>query len=222
MSRKPRPLFRSLLLFAVLVVAGLGLWIAATWDSYPGGYLKNRLNLDGAKLSRAEECRDDFLREHPDLAAGELSLVVSKSSRRIALLSNGREVWNARIGLGGVAEGHKQREGDRRTPEGDYYICTRNPESRFHLFLGISYPNTADAEQGLRDGRISREQYERIARADRARKCPPWKTALGGEVGIHGSGSTCDWTLGCIALDDSDVELLWALCPIGTPVRIDP
>lgn len=118
--------------------------------------------------------------------------------------------------------GPKRRQGDRKTPEGDYLICTRNDKSPYHLFLGISYPNATDAEQGRAAGLIGAQQARAIAQAQRRGACPPWDTPLGGAIGLHGGGFASEWTWGCIALSDSAIEELWAVCPIGTPVRIGP
>lgn len=157
----------------------------------------------------------------PAPADGPPRIVITKSQRRLVLYRGERVILETRIALGG-GTGHKRVEGDKRTPEGDYYVCTRNDKSRYHLFLGLSYPNIRDAEAALTDGRIPRDQYDEIVRAIRAGKQPPWKTPLGGEVGIHGHGAGRDWTLGCIALEDGDIDVLWAHCPLGTPVLISP
>jgi murein L,D-transpeptidase YafK len=90
--------------------------------------------------------------------------------------------------------GNKVRAGDRRTPEGDFYIFTKNDKSAFYLSLGLSYPNAPHTERGLRDGLINRSQYETIMRALKARKAPPQNTRLGGDIYIHGHGSSSDWT----------------------------
>ena len=82
----------------------------------------------------------------------------------------------------------------------------KNPQSEFVLSLGLSYPNRADAERGLKAGLITRRQHRQIVESDRAGGCPPWNTPLGGEIFIHGSGSTTDWTWGCVALDDDDIR----------------
>ncbi len=114
------------------------------------------------------------------------------------------------------------REGDGRTPEGTYYVCVKNPKSRFHLSLGISYPTPADAARGLRDRLITPAQHDAIVAAHRKRTTPPWNTALGGEIFIHGCGSSSDWTLGCVALDDDAMTELFDLVPIGTKIEIRP
>ena len=127
-----------------------------------------------------------------------------------------------RAAMGSRTAGDKEREGDRTTPLGSFYICTRNDKSRFHLFMGLSYPAPDDARRGLDRGRITRPEHDAILSAHRERRCPPWKTALGGEVGVHGGGADLDWTLGCIALSNADVEELWKVLRLGDPVTILP
>ena len=74
----------------------------------------------------------------------------------------------------------------------------------------------------LSDKLISKAQHDQIARAIRDGTCPPWNTGLGGEVFIHGNGSSSDWTLGCVALDNENMKELFAVIPKGTPVKIKP
>ncbi len=152
----------------------------------------------------------------------EPKLVVSKSKRQLTLYSNGKAVRAYRVGLGRNPVGDKAEQGDGRTPEGEFYVCVKNSASRFYLSLGLSYPNREDAERGLRDGLITRAEYNEIVSAIDRRVRPPWNTRLGGEVFIHGNGSASDWTLGCIALDDSDMKELFEAVPKGTPVKIEP
>lgn len=171
------------------------------------------------RVGSAERKALEFRRRH---GAGIVSIVVHKRERRLVLRLDGRDAWSTRVGLGSAPEGHKRAEGDRRTPEGEYFVCTRNARSRFHLFLGLSYPNARDAAAAVQDGRIGPGERERIEGAVRAGRPPPWDTPLGGEIGLHGHGASRDWTHGCVALEDDDIELLWGLCPLGTPVRILP
>ncbi|GIV07918.1 MAG: hypothetical protein KatS3mg019_0009 [Fimbriimonadales bacterium] len=147
---------------------------------------------------------------------------IEKRQRRLILLERGTPIAEFPIALGGKPEGDKQREGDRRTPEGDYYVCEKHPSRRFYLFLGLSYPALKDAERGKQQGLINESQYQAIREAIQSGACPPWDTPLGGAIGIHGGGVGRDWTLGCIALPDEAVELLYVLLPIGTPVRLLP
>jgi murein L,D-transpeptidase YafK len=152
----------------------------------------------------------------------DLKIVITKSERRLDLCSRGGIVHTYRVGLGGDALGDKQREGDGRTPEGEFYVCAKNPESKFYRSLGLSYPNREDAERGLRDGLISDDESDRIVSAFDKGKTPPQDTPLGGEIYIHGGGSQSDWTAGCIALDDADMRELYDAVDIGTPVTIRP
>ncbi|MBN7136981.1 hypothetical protein A7A76_19765 [Lysobacter enzymogenes] len=127
---------------------------------------------------------------------------VDKSERRMRLYRDGKLIRTYPILLGDAPAGHKRQQGDERTPEGDYRISGRNPNSRFHLSLRVSYPNAADRRQA------------------QARGVDP-----GGDIMIHGGtprGYARDWTDGCIALTDSQIEEVWSLVPTGTPIRIDP
>jgi murein L,D-transpeptidase YafK len=147
-------------------------------------------------------------------------IIVSKSKRRMRLYSMGRVVRTYRVALGLSPLEDKVRAGDRRTPEGDFYIYIKNAHSQFYLSLGISYPNQQHAERGLREGLITRGQYEQIVGALNRKGAPLQNTRLGGEIFIHGNGSQGDWTWGCVALDDKDVRELFDIVPVGTPVSI--
>ncbi len=151
---------------------------------------------------------------------GRIKIVISKSEHRLYLFEDDRLVKSYPIGLGKVPRGDKVRQGDHRTPDGVFYICTKNPKSRFHLSLGISYPTIEDAERGLRQGLISWREYQEIVSAIKRGQRPPWNTALGGAICIHGGGAYWDWTEGCIALDNRDIEELYRIVPVGTPILI--
>jgi murein L,D-transpeptidase YafK len=130
----------------------------------------------------------------------------------------------------GYADGDKERMGDRRTPEGDFYICSMNTSKRFYKFLGLSYPSLRHAEQGLQKGIIGAREYVEIQKAIEERRQPPWETRLGGAVGIHGrtindplsQTAHQNWTDGCIALANADVDELFSVLSLGTPVTIVP
>ncbi|RDC60588.1 hypothetical protein HME9302_01800 [Alteripontixanthobacter maritimus] len=134
-------------------------------------------------------------------------LLVDKSDRTLTAFSGDTPIRTyTGIAFGDAPQGHKQFEGDERTPEGRYTIDTRNPESAFHLSLRISYPNSAD-----------------IAFAQGLGRDP------GGDIFIHGqpNGSSMaripgDWTDGCIALSNAEIEELWRLVPDGTIIDIQP
>lgn len=129
-------------------------------------------------------------------------ILVDKSERRMQLLRGGKVLRTYKILLGDAPKGHKRQQGDERTPEGEYRISGRNQNSRFHLSLRVSYPNAYDRKQA------------------QARGVDP-----GGDIMIHGGtppGYWRDWTDGCIALTDREIEEVWSLVPTGATIRIDP
>ena len=148
-------------------------------------------------------------------------VVVSKSKRQLLLYAGGAVVRTYRVALGANPVDDKVRPGDRATPEGDFYVCVKNARSNFYLSLGLSYPNAEDAERGLRDKLITRRERDAIVRAIQNKRRPPWDTALGGEIFIHGGGTEGDWTWGCVALSNADIKELFDALPMGTPVRIE-
>ena len=150
------------------------------------------------------------------------AIEVQKGARKLLLYSGGRIVRSYHIGLGLSPEGDKVREGDRRTPEGEFYIFTKNPKSSYYLSLGVSYPNLAHAERGLRAGLITQAQYDRIVDALKRRVGPPQNTPHGGLIYIHGNGARTDWTWGCVALENEDIRELYDAVAVGTPVVIKP
>jgi murein L,D-transpeptidase YafK len=149
-------------------------------------------------------------------------IVVYKSERKLELYSDDSLVRTYRVGLGFSPIADKVREGDGATPEGDFYIFVKNNKSAYYLSVGISYPNLEDAERGLRDGLISRAQYNSIVDANRKKTGPPQYTKLGGLIYIHGNGAKSDWTWGCVALENSDMKELFDAVSVGTPVTIKP
>ena len=161
-----------------------------------------------------------------DLPLGPLispSILVEKSALRLTVFDGDAGVKSYRIAAGAV-RGDKQCEGDRKTPEGDFYICIRKTKGRtpYTRSLGLSYPNLEDAERGRRDGLISAAQHRSIAEAIRNKRKPPWQTKLGGAIMIHGKREGRTGTLGCVALDDDDIIELYNRLPLNTPVRIIP
>lgn len=149
---------------------------------------------------------------NPTAAHGDLKIdrvIVYKAKRMMTLVSNGEAVRRYTVALGGKPTGHKQREGDERTPEGSYTIDARNPDSDYYLSLRISYPNEED-----------------VKRAE-SRGMDP-----GGEIMIHGIGNaqprtramhpSIDWTHGCVAVTDREMEEIWDLVEVGTPIEILP
>ena len=132
------------------------------------------------------------------------SIQVHKADRKMYLLHKDKVLEEYDIALGFAPEGHKQFEGDGKTPEGVYFITHHNPKSRYHLSVGISYPNEADRA---------------FARAQN--KSP------GGDIMIHGrtkykGTNKGDWTAGCIAVKDREMEQIYAMVTARTPIVIMP
>lgn len=128
---------------------------------------------------------------------------VHKADRKLYLLSGSTLLKDYDIGLGGDPVGHKQFEGDGKTPEGSYLITHRNGRSAYHLSLGISYPNEADRAYAKAQGKEP-----------------------GGDIFIHGANrfgpSDGDWTAGCIAVSDREIEEIYAMVNPGTKINIFP
>ncbi len=157
-------------------------------------------------------------------------ILINKKAHTLLLFSDSTLVKTYKCSFGRNSGGDKETEGDNKTPVGNFYIALKKAESRFHRFLGISYPAIEDAERGLKQNLITSAEYDSIVMAIRNNQQPPQKTKLGGDVGIHGNGNwdfilrilpwRFDWTRGCIALSNRDVEELFDLVDIGTPVEI--
>jgi murein L,D-transpeptidase YafK len=136
-------------------------------------------------------------------------IVVEKSARRLSIFRDTTQLKTYRIALGGNPAGAKQREGDMKTPEGIYKIDGRNPQSNFHLALHISYPSDVDNAHASARG-----------------------VSAGSDIMIHGIRNGRgwigafhrwkDWTAGCIALTDEEIEELWRVTPDGTAIEIRP
>ena len=150
-----------------------------------------------------------------------MRIIITKHLRSLAVYDGDEEVMRVPVVVG-KNPADKQREGDLATPEGEFYICHKNPDSQYHRFLGLSYPNVEDAERGLCDKLITRADHEQIHDAIARRDCPPWKTALGGEVGLHGPTPNKTWTHGCIAMSVEQIERLYDLLELGDEVTILP
>lgn len=132
---------------------------------------------------------------------------VDKSDRRLTVFKDGAALRSYRVALGFAPVGDKARQGDGRTPEGRFRIIRRNRDSKFHLSLGIDYPRPGDIRRAAAQG-----------------------ASPGGDIFIHGQPDDWDprkrlapdWTAGCIALGNAEIEELWRIAPIGTEVVIRP
>lgn len=111
-----------------------------------------------------------------------------------------------------------------RTPTGTFFIARKNPRSTYYKALVLNYPNVEDAERGLRNRYITQAEYDAIVQAEATISMPPMNTALGGWIEIHGdgTGARSNWTQGCVAIKNSDMDALWSRVHVGTPVLIEP
>ncbi len=149
-------------------------------------------------------------------------IIISKKSRSLQVYDNNELIKRYDIALGFAPDEDKQLEGDGKTPEGEFYIFTKNPQSKFYLSLGISYPSIEDAKRGLKNEIITQEEHNAIVESITQKQMPPQKTKLGGEIYIHGGGNSTDWTNGCIALKDGEIKEIFDAVPVGTTVKILP
>jgi murein L,D-transpeptidase YafK len=131
------------------------------------------------------------------------------------------------IAIGRYGKTYFKRQGDNKTPLGSYRIGWINRESRYHVFLGLTYPDRPAADRALQKERISESQWQEIRRAQEAGKPPPQDTPLGGYIGIHGLGQgdltlhqQYNWTNGCVALTNAQIDQLLQWARVGTPVEI--
>lgn len=147
-----------------------------------------------------------------------MRIEIQKAARVLTVWDEkGEPLFSCPVALGKNPLGPKEREGDGKTPEGEYFVCLKK-RGKYGPSLGVSYPNEWDARRAGADEELIACIRERAARKER----PPWGTALGGEIYIHGGGTASDWTAGCVALEDKDAEKLYELVPDGTDIIIFP
>jgi murein L,D-transpeptidase YafK len=136
-------------------------------------------------------------------------IVIVKSTRTMTLMNGGKVLKTYKVALSAHPIGGKERVGDDKTPEGLYTVDWKNAQSKFHLALHVSYPNAADRERAKKLG-----------------------VDPGGEIEIHGLGAGFgwmgalhrqkDWTAGCIAVTNEEIDEIWKLVAVGTPIEIKP
>lgn len=136
-------------------------------------------------------------------------ILIVKSTRTMTLYSGNKVLRTYKVALGTVPVGPKRVEGDHKTPEGIYTIDAKNPQSQFHLSLHISYPDAADRER-------ARNLGARPGGAIMIHGLPPRFAYLGA---LH---RKVDWTDGCVAVTNAEIEEIWKLVPVGTRVEIRP
>lgn len=155
-------------------------------------------------LTLLASCGGDSAKFLPYTGPKITQIQIYKADRKMFLISGDKVVKEYKIGLGGNPVGKKRFEGDGKTPEGLYFIDRQNPRSAYHLSIGISYPNPQDRAYAESQGRKP-----------------------GGDIFIHGragkdKGRGKDWTAGCIAVTDREIEDIYKMVAVGTPVWIFP
>jgi murein L,D-transpeptidase YafK len=172
--------------------------------------VKNKENEIVTLQKRIEGLEQDLQNALLAAQKGQISkILIEKRERRLSLISKDKVLKSYKIALGGNPNGPKERIGDGKTPEGTYIIDSRNRDSRYHLSLHISYPNEKDKKRSRELG-----------------------VSPGGNIMIHGlkngfswvgeSHTAVDWTEGCIAVTDEEIEEIAQSVPNGTPVEIRP
>lgn len=162
------------------------------------------------------------------LADNHVWLLVDTKARKIEIKKGEQTLETInQIAIGRAGAGLKSRQGDNITPYGDYRIGWVGERSTFRKFFGLTYPSVRDAELALRKGVIDHVTYDRIVTAHQYHQVPPQNTPLGGRIGIHGLGradervhKAFDWTHGCIALTNGQIDHLSHWIDTGTVVKI--
>jgi murein L,D-transpeptidase YafK len=162
--------------------------------------------------------------------ASEYQLLISKKNHELIVQKEGEVVKKYHIATGKGGKGTKRQQGDSKTPQGVYRIAKFKESSRFHYFIQLDYPNLVDAWYGYKNKMIDAKEFKRIASAYKKRETPPQDTKLGGFIGIHGLGvenekklaihQDINWTEGCIALTNEEINDLRKFVDVGTSVII--
>ena len=152
-------------------------------------------------------------------------IIVDKSDYQLYIFKNDKLIQQLNITHGFSTNKEKNKINDKATPEGVYFITHHNPNSKYHLSLGISYPNAIDAENGLKKNIINPEESNNIKQKHSQFKTTLQNTNLGGDIFFHGnSGGKFDtlgqWTQGCIRMSNADIEYLFNLIPDKTGIKI--
>ncbi|ABA58186.1 L,D-transpeptidase family protein [Nitrosococcus oceani] len=158
-------------------------------------------------------------------------LIIIKSKRLLIVKKGGQIIKKYHAALGQGGGGGKRIEGDKHTPEGEYEIVGFWPSHKFHYFIHLDYPSRGDALAGYKEGLISWDELVHIYRAQQEKNgIPPQQTRLGGFIGIHGIGEETrkklmihrnfNWTRGCVALTNREIDELRQFIQLGTPVII--
>ncbi len=231
--RRPRKFF---LIVAFLIIGGwiTFLFLPDSAQNYVSAFPAKSVSYFNGKINGTYASTEKVLPSLPDSLKNEDTLLIAyKSKYRMQLYYKGVLQKTYIIGLGQEPIGHKQQQGDNKTPEGDYRIIEKavGPFTGANPYLGnrwmrINYPNNADAKSGLERELITKTQYEQILAANKKGLMPLKTTELGGGIGIHGwygewpGDDEQDITWGCISLQNVDVEDVYDRVGIQTRIII--
>ena len=162
------------------------------------------------------------------VAVGQTLVIIDTRAQDLRVVEAGEEVlYLPRIALGRGGTSMQRERGDRTTPLGSFRVAWINEESRFHLFFGLDFPNFDHASRAYDAGELPLDEFLAVTDALRERRLPPQETGLGGSIGIHGVGDAdpdihrrLNWTRGCVAVTDEEMEALAEYVDIGTRVVI--
>lgn len=148
-------------------------------------------------------------------------IIINKSKQTLKYFEADKLIFNFSC-VTGKNSGPKLQAGDEKTPEGDYQIIVKNPQSKYFLSLGLSYPNPDDANRGWQQSIINSQIRDQIIQAHETNMYIPWNTALGGQIYIHGGLKNGQkYSNGCIKLKNSDIEQLFDRVVVGIKVIIE-
>jgi lipoprotein-anchoring transpeptidase ErfK/SrfK len=160
-------------------------------------------------------------------ASGVWLRVDTQDSTLTVMKGDKQQVVFKNVAIGRYGKTYYKKKGDHRTPLGRFTIAWIPRKSQYHRFLGLNYPDLERADRALVDGEITEAQWQAIRRASEAKIRPPQDTPLGGFIGIHGTGAgdpkihgQYNWTSGCIALSNDQIDRLMSWVRVGTPVEI--
>lgn len=176
---------------------------------------------------RTREGSEGYVRKE---AISNVWIRVSKRKQELYLY-RGMELlraFPADFGFNAFAD--KERRGsaaspdDWRTPDGSFYVVRKNPNSKYHKAFVLNYPNAETARRGYMEGTINRSQRDAILAAEANAEMPPMNTPLGGWIEIHGhgTGNQDNWTMGCVAVRNLHMDMMWNIVHVGTPVFVGP
>jgi murein L,D-transpeptidase YafK len=188
------------------------------------------LILYGVILNLREVTLKEAMMEKGLKGLENIHLVIDKTDYRILLYSNKILVKTYKAVFGKSSGIIKSSSDDNITPIGDYKICAIDTSNKYHKFFHLDYPNERDAAEAFKQGYIFNDEFNTIILSVKKNECPPKETKLGSEIGIHGIGKyniifknlpfSFNWTNGSIAVSNENIDELFSVIKIGTPVKI--